>query len=116
MKSTLCISILLIILIGCAVQPGYTKITPQEYDELAAQEDTVVIDVHVPEQEQLPNTDYVISYLNHEALQEAIPSKDTPVVVYCRSGSMSEHTAQDLVEAGYTNIYELNGGRNAYIQ
>lgn len=106
----------LVVLTGCSSEASVTKINPQQYDELSAQEDIIVIDVHVPEQEHLPNTDYVISYLDSKALQQVIPDKDTKVIIYCRSGSMSAQAAQDLVDAGYTNVYDLQGGRNAYIK
>jgi rhodanese-related sulfurtransferase len=35
-------------------------------------------------------------------------------VVYCRSGGMSVQVAAMLAAAGYTKIYELKGGFNAW--
>lgn len=48
------------------------------------------------------------------ALQElnrklnAVP-KDRPVVIYCRSGSRSAMAAQMMLQAGYTDVYDLGG-------
>jgi rhodanese-related sulfurtransferase len=39
--------------------------------------------------------------------------RDTPVVVYCRSGNRSAQAVQLLSDAGYTTIYDL-GGINAW--
>ena len=38
-----------------------------------------------------------------------IPSKDTPVLVYCRSGRRSFQAAQLLEEYGYEHIYDIGG-------
>lgn len=36
--------------------------------------------------------------------------KDTPVVLYCRTGNRSEQAAAWLAQQGYTNILNLRGG------
>lgn len=109
---------LAILLAGCQAVAGdeYLQIGPDQYDALAARPGVTVIDVHIPEQEHLPGTDEVIAYTDTQALLDALPDKDAPVVLYCRSGSMSAQTAAVLVENGYTQVYELQGGRNAYVQ
>ena len=40
--------------------------------------------------------------------------KDAKIVLYCRSGGMSRAAAYELAEEGYTNVYDLVGGKNAY--
>jgi rhodanese-related sulfurtransferase len=35
--------------------------------------------------------------------------KDKPVVVYCRSGNRSSFAANILMQAGYTEVYDLGG-------
>ena len=35
-------------------------------------------------------------------------------MLYCRSGSMSAIAARDMISAGYTNIYNLDGGFRAW--
>ncbi len=39
---------------------------------------------------------------------------DTPLVLYCRSGSMSTQRAETLADLGYTNAMELDGGYNTW--
>ncbi|MCC9137851.1 rhodanese-like domain-containing protein [Pontibacter silvestris] len=40
---------------------------------------------------------------------KAIP-KDTPIVVYCSTGSRGERLGEKLQKAGYRNVYNLYGG------
>jgi rhodanese-related sulfurtransferase len=37
-------------------------------------------------------------------------------IPYCRSGSMSTTAAREMVKAGYTNIFNLDGGFRAWSQ
>lgn len=41
-------------------------------------------------------------------------NKSTPIVLYCRSGSMSAEAHQTLSTLGYTHVRELAGGFNAW--
>ena len=40
---------------------------------------------------------------------EVIPSKDTPLIVYCRSGVRSRKSARILSDFGYEEIYDVGG-------
>lgn len=65
--------------------------TPQEYRE-----------GHIPESKNLPlqSLDQAISL---------IPQKDTPVFVYCHSGSRSSQAAVLLKNMGYQNVKNIGG-------
>lgn len=94
---------------------SFQNITTGEFDEIMASHDPFVVDVHVPEQAHLPGTDAVIDYQEvKNRLSEFPQDKSAEIIVYCRSGSMSEKAAQDLAGAGYTNVKNLSGGANAY--
>ena len=41
-------------------------------------------------------------------------SKDRPVIVYCRSGSRSARAAVILVSKGFSQVYDMTGGINAW--
>jgi rhodanese-related sulfurtransferase len=47
-------------------------------------------------------------------LDELPADKNAPVVLYCRSGPMSVRAATTLAGLGYTRVYSLNGGFNAW--
>lgn len=40
--------------------------------------------------------------------------KSKPMIVYCASGGRSSKAADILVELGFKNVYNLEGGYNAY--
>ena len=91
------------------------SVSALEFDQLLAQPDTFVLDVHIPEQEHLPGTDAFIPYNELTQNLAQLPmDKNTPIAVYCRSGSMSLEASETLAGLGYTNIYDLVGGINAY--
>ncbi len=48
-----------------------------------------------------------------EAIQEAVPDKDTPVVVYCLNTqcSASPRAARQLDHLGYAEVYDYEAGK-----
>jgi rhodanese-related sulfurtransferase len=101
-----------------------SEAVPGEYqtlsiDEFAAivenqADEYQIINVHIPYAGEVPNTDANIPYNDLDALTAAIPSKDSPVILYCRSGNMSEQASRALVEQGYTQIWDVPGGMAAW--
>ena len=43
-------------------------------------------------------------------IEQAVPDRDTPVVLYCATGSRSAFAAKTLAELGYKNVSSLAGG------
>lgn len=78
-------------------------------------QDFFLLDTHIPEQEHIPSTDAFIPFNEIQMSADSLPAdKDTKIVVYCRSGSMSKQASEALIEMGYTNVYDLEGGVRAY--
>jgi rhodanese-related sulfurtransferase len=95
--------------------PAVTMVSPQEFDELAKDEAVFILDVHTPEQTHIPGTDAFVPFDQLEENLDQLPAnKATPILVYCRSGGMSAKASQDLANMGYTQVYDLAGGLNAY--
>lgn len=44
-----------------------------------------------------------------ESVYDEIPGEETPVFVYCRSGSRSEQAKYMLAEMGYGNVTNIGG-------
>ena len=52
---------------------------------------------------------FTLADIDRESAREMIPSKDTPVMVYCRSGVRSREAAQRLSAFGYKTVYDIGG-------
>jgi rhodanese-related sulfurtransferase len=92
----------------------YQSITPAVFEQMNADKDFVLIDVHIPEQAHIDGTDAFIPYKDIAHSAQLPKDKDAKIVLYCRSGGMSRAAAYTLAEEGYTNVYDLSGGKNAY--
>jgi rhodanese-related sulfurtransferase len=93
---------------------GYADISVQQLNAMLESQDLTLVNVHIPYEGEIPQTDLFIPYDEIDGYQEQLPDKDEPIVLYCRSGSMSTAAAQDLVALGYTNVLEVDGGFNAW--
>lgn len=93
----------------------YSSITPEKFAIMLVAKDFMLVDVHTPEQEHIAGTDTFVPYNEIEQNLDKLPTdKNAKIVLYCRSGGMSRAAAYQLVEAGYTNIFDLVGGKQAY--
>ena len=90
-------------------------VNPTKFSELVKKGDGFLVDVHTPEQTHIPGTNAFIPFDDIASYKEQLPQdKSTPILVYCRSGSMSKSASQEIADLGYTNVYDLDGGINAY--
>jgi phage shock protein E len=93
----------------------YRNVSPSELRELLKNKDFVFINVHIPPGAKIAATDVSIPYDEiAQKLSQLPPEKNARIVVYCRSGHMSAIAAETLVKLGYTNIWELRGGMQAW--
>jgi rhodanese-related sulfurtransferase len=121
MKNTLIILALVLLagVAGCAkVGDGlktYSNLSVDQLNEMMAQKDFFLVDVHIPRQEHIPGTDLFVPFDQIEANREKFPAdKDVTIVVYCRTGNMSQESSQRLAELGYSRVYNLVGGIQAW--
>ncbi len=97
-------------------QQTYKNIKPAELKSyLDESKDIFLLDVHIPEQIHINGTDDFIPFNKLEKYQSKLPKdKSTEIVVYCRSGNMSEIASDTLIDLGYKNVKNLSGGTNAW--
>lgn len=91
----------------------YTLISASEAKEIMdSEEDIVILDVrekneykegHIENAVLLPLGD-----IEFDA-EDVLTDKDQRILVYCRSGRRSQMASQELVELGYTNVYDFGG-------
>jgi rhodanese-related sulfurtransferase len=72
--------------------------------------------VKTPYSNEIDRTDLYIPYnqLSTRA-SELPPNKGAKILVYCLTGHSSAIAAQTLLDLGYTNVWNLDGGMNAWI-
>lgn len=126
MKKCFLILLSVTILVGCQSQPvtgetvtiaggSYQNITPDELKAMLKDKDFTFINVHIPFAGNIAGTDLSISYDQiGQNLSQLPPDKNAKIVLYCRSGRMSAIAAETLVNLGYTNIWNLKGGMDAW--
>src|SRR5687767_5876066 len=58
----------------------------------------------------IPGTIHIARGFLEIRIERAVPNRETPVVIYCASGTRSVLAARSLAELGYTNVRSLAGG------
>ena len=123
-KNIIFIFLAAVILVGCqsksvtgetvtAAGVSYQNITSDELNTMLQDKDFVFVNVHIPFEGNIADTDLSIPYdqINiPENLSQLPDDKNAKIVLYCRSGRMSEIAAVELVSMGYTDIWNLTGG------
>ena len=110
----------LVMAVGCTPQDqegSYTDISPAEAKQTIDENpDLIIIDVSPAyEDGHLPGA--VNYYLGDGSLDAAIPMLDrnATYLVYCHVESVSRQGAQKLVDAGFMNVYRLEGEYGAWV-
>ena len=93
----------------------YTDLTPKELQAMLGQKDFTFVNVHIPYEGDIAQTDVSIPYDQITGQLDKLPAdRSAKIVLYCRSGRMSTEAAQVLVKQGYTNVFQLAGGMVAW--
>ena len=88
--------------------------TPEEVRRrLEAGERLELLDVREDDEVQhglVPGAQHLSRSHFESRVEDALPNKDAPVVVYCASGVRSVFAARTLQELGYSDVASMNGG------
>ena len=89
---------------------------PAEYKAAIAGPDVFVVNVHIPYEREIEGTDAFVPYDKIAEHAGELPAdKSAPLYIYCRSGRMSALATPALQRLGYTNIVDLKGGMQAWM-
>lgn len=94
----------------------YVDVSPEELWSMLAAKDFTLVNVLPEYIGEIEETDLIIPRDEMAGRLDELPAQlDSKIVVYCRSGNNSAAAATALVGAGYTNIWNLDGGMNAWV-
>lgn len=121
MKSLLLLLILPVcaLALSCQGQSGVQKLAPDAYEKKISETPKgIILDVRTPNefaQGHLPNA-LLIDYYNDDfKAQLARLDKTKPVFVYCASGGRSASASKIMIQAGFKEVYDLQGGFNTWV-
>jgi len=108
------------------IPAGFETVTVEEAREMIEKDEVFILDVRTPAEFNsshiegatlIPVTNSGGSNLSPDQLLEArineVP-RDKKILVYCRTGHRSTTASQMLVDAGYSDVYNMEGGITAW--
>ena len=108
-KKIVSLLVCLLLVTGCdSGSISYKTITENEANELITN-NAVIIDVRSSIEYE---SGHIVDAINIpvDNISSVDYDKDTVIIVYCASGVRSANAADALIDLGYTNVYNLDGG------
>lgn len=120
MKKNISVLIILMILSFAATAQTVKHLPPQEFEKsLSDKKGAALVDVRTSEeyaQGHLANAVLIDYYASDFKTKADKLDKTKPVFLYCKAGSRSNAAANILIEMGFKEVYDLNGGISAWKQ
>ncbi len=114
MKKVLALIAAALLLAGCSSSAaGVTNMNVTEFSGKIAESGVVILDVRTPGEymggfiQGAQNIDFQSGNFENEI---ASLDKNATYALYCRSGNRSGQAAKVMHDAGFHNVYNLNGG------
>ena len=101
------------LLAACGSSGSVTTVDPQAFLSTAKQQGVVVVDVRTPSEYAAGHVDGAINIdVEGGAFDAEIAKldKNATYVVYCHSGRRSGLATDAMAKAGFTHVYNLQGG------
>jgi rhodanese-related sulfurtransferase len=113
MKKLIAIMASVLLLAGCSTSSTATDLNVSEFSSKVTEAGIITLDVRTPGEfneghiEGAQLIDFQSGNFENEI---ATLDKSKTYAVYCRSGSRSGQAVKIMSDAGFTNLYNLNGG------
>lgn len=112
--------VLIATLAGCSSEKSiansddtYRKITAEEAKTMMNQQkELIILDVRTAEEFSSGHIQGAINISDTDitaTVGELIPDKTETILVYCRSGNRSAKASKELIELGYSDVYDFGG-------
>ena len=96
-----------------SVKASYKKISAEDaYQMIHGTDEYILLDVRTEEEYNEKHIEGALLIADYEILEKAeaeLPDKSALILIYCRSGRRSANAANELIEMGYTNVYDFGG-------
>jgi rhodanese-related sulfurtransferase len=94
---------------------SYRLVTVSELQTMLENKDFALVNVHIPWQGDIPQTDQRLPYNEIEQKLDQLPAeKDAKILVYCLTSGMAKKAVATLLAQGYTNVWMLEGGTTSW--
>lgn len=113
MKKILALLAVALLLAGCSTSSGASDLSVSEFASKSTEQGVVTLDVRTPGEfaqgyiEGARLIDFQSGNFQNEI--EAL-DKNATYAVYCRSGNRSGQAVKIMRDAGFTNVFNLDGG------
>lgn len=95
-------------------EAAFDRLPPDAFEKRMGSEGVALINVHIPYEGELADTDAFIPFDKILGDSRLPQDKNAEILLYCRSGRMSEDAGAVLNKAGYTKVAHLEGGMKAW--
>lgn len=111
MKKLLVLLLGILFLAGCSSNSDNGLISYMEAKEQLINNGAVLVDVRTEAEYNEKHIDgallLTLDTITDDTINDIVPNKDTPVILYCKSGNRSSQAVTKLEELGYTKVYDL---------
>lgn len=113
MKKVIALIATALLLAGCSSSSSASNLSVNEFSAKAAEPGVVTIDVRTPGEfaegyiEGARLIDFQSGNFENEI---ATLDKNATYAIYCRSGNRSGQAVKVMQDAGFTNVFNMNGG------
>jgi len=92
-------------------------LSPQQAATMSSDNKAIIVDVREDDEwnaHHIPGAIHIPLGQLNERLTELEPYKNSPVITQCRSGKRSAKAQLALMSAGFSKVYTMNGGIQAW--
>ena len=111
----------IVLLMTCAIAKaeinGADSISPKQASVMHAEQKAVIVDVREDSEwneQHIPGAIHIPLAQLNERLPELKQYKDSPVITQCRTGGRSAQALDVLKSAGFSKVYNMDGGIKAW--